>query len=671
MRTNKGLAILAIGCVASLALGGAVLNTATASAEASANKFEMEYGVQVALKKDAMRWIVEMGENVYDEIVTNDNVSLSFIVSSKNQFDKVSGNYVDIPAENKTVMEIPDDKIYQSGDYYYANAALTGLYTTQQIEKDVVAIAVITTENNGAYTYEYANFNGGDINNNVRQQYDVLQKVVLDTQRSEAQAWAETIVGENTPYAWFGTEEYPLVVDTEAEYESFVTRINSGFNMNVNVDLYTDIMTDVEITGQMPARLTKYHTVNFYNEDELLDTVTVKDGEEAVCDTEMKSYSSELMYANSSNYVKGYKFDKWVMEQGGSTAADVASVTDSMNVYAKFYATNVTADLLSYAQEETPNSPLLFDCEAGFTQIKSSSGADPITDREYITDPAKGKIMAGEKASTKVTYTVTAAKSGVAWADLDPVSVTYSENDYISFYIYAEAPENVTTVWVRLGSTPGVQAKANMWTLVTFNAKAFMDYGYLRFDMNGYEDGDQVSLYFSKATIVPAANVQNMTQVEATDTWQLGDTTMVGTAAKVGWATDYRTDIFKQDTELNPMLINGGLLYYGCNTAFGNRWIGLEFETAMTGKVYITARGLSTVIADGKMPYLNLYTSRGSTTRVKWVGPTNNTIVKTLEDGYQVYEFDFGTTPIKYISICSRTEIAGQQIMIKNISTTY
>ena len=221
MKTNKKLVVMTLGCLTSLVLGCAAINAMPASAEVNADKFEMEYGVQMALQKDAMRWIVGMGKNVYDEIVTNDangNVSLSVVVSSKAQFDTITaGNYMDI--EKKVVIEIPDDKIYKSGDYYYANAALTGIYASEQSAKDLVAIGVMVTENGETATYEYASFNGGNIENNVRSQYEVLQMIAVDT-REEAQSWVEVILGENSPYkSWFGSSEYPLVVDTAAEYD--------------------------------------------------------------------------------------------------------------------------------------------------------------------------------------------------------------------------------------------------------------------------------------------------------------------------------------------------------------------------------------------------------------------------------------------------------------------
>lgn len=679
MKANKKLAVVALGCVASFAFGGAILTAKASAEEANANKFEMEYGVQVALKKDAMRWIVGMGQNVYDEIVTNDTenkVSLSFIVSSETQFKNVlDGKYMNIPDANKTTIAIPDEKIYKSGDFYYANAALEGLYATTQTKKDVVAVAVIATESEGAYTYEYANFNGGNINNNVRQQYDVLQQVVFDTEREEAKGWTEAILAETSPYkSWFGTENYPLVVNSADKYDSFITRINDNVNMNMNVELYTEYAmgsnVQLEPGKEIPATATKYHKVNFYNGDTLMDSVTVKDGETAVYGgEEIKSYATEAEYAESSNYMIGEKFDYWVTTRGGYTEADTTNVTSSMNVYTKFYRANVSPDLFKYARAEEPNTVLFADREFGFEAIKSTASKTALTAREYVTN----RKLSGEQGSTKITYTY---DGDDMYTNLYPsTDVTYGENDYVSFSVYLEAPANVNMVWFKLGSTPGVQVLNNSWGLVTFKASQWLASSTVThvLDFRGAKTGDVMNLYFSKATVVPASEVKNLMTVSDTETYKVGDTTLVGKAVKSYWGEDLSTtgsgrpDIFNQDTEKDPHYINGQLMYYAQKVAYASRYFGFEFETAVTGKIYLTARGLSKNETDGHIMYCDAYPSRGAA-RINYFA---SKIVKEYDDGFVVYEFDFGANSVKYMEIISRTDFAYAQIVIKNISTKY
>ena len=45
-------------------------------------------------------------------------------------------------------------------------------------------------------------------------------------------------------------------------------------------------------------------------------------------------------------------------------------------------------------------------------------------------------------------------------------------------------------------------------------------------------------------------------------------------------------------------------------------------------------------------------------------------VVKELADGYKVYEFNFGSNAIKYVRFYAKTEIAGGQVLVKNISMT-
>ncbi|MBE7090256.1 MAG: hypothetical protein E7362_05595 [Clostridiales bacterium] len=527
----------------------------------------------------------------------------------------------------------------------------------------------------------FAHWNGNLVESASRNMYDVLQSAVLDGKDTE-NAYANPILDdENSPYGWFGGEDYPIVIDTQAKYNNFVQKGLKTLNANISVEVKNTLENKIEINkDELPVNNSITHRVNFYNNEMvLIKSVDVKDGENV--DTAdipelPESYWTELLCQNNSNYVKGMRYSWSYVDE--NVEPDFTSVLESFEVYQKSYEANVTSDLISYALEEEPNTALFFDREVGFAQTKTVSGADTIVSKEYLAADSEDEVVKSVGTSlTRLDFTTSETKSGVLWVEFNPANVEYEDDDYISFSIYPKTPANVSTVWVRLGRAPGVQVVANSWGLVTFNAKAFLDYKYLRFDINSYADGDEVSLYFSKATIIPSEQVKNLTENAATDTYQVGDITLVGTAKKSNWGSDLRTDIFNQSTELNPTLINGQILYYGWAETtnggkFGNRQLGLEFQTALTGKVYIVARGLSTIIADGKMPYLNLYTSRSTAdnnvnNRIKWVP---SAIIGSYSDGYQVYEFDFGTASVGYVLLFSRTELAGQQILIKNITQT-
>ena len=645
MKMKKNVAMLALGFIASFALGCVTLNANTVSAdEANADKFEMEFGVQLALKKDAMRWIVGMGKNVYDEIVTNDadeKVSLSVVVSSKLQFDAmVDGNYIDI--EKKTLINIPDEKIYKSGDYYYANAALTGIFETEQNDKELVAVGVIVTENEGVSTYEYADFNGNDINNNVRAQYDVLQQVALDT-REEAQEWVDVVLGEDSPYkAWFGTEEFPLVVDTAEKYDSLVAQINKGANIAMNVELDTSVITNssaqLEEGKQLPAATTKYHTVNFYNGDELLETVTnIADGASVAYDGEIKSYAVNLLYSGGN--IGGERFDKWVTENGGTVEADLSNVNKSMNVYVKTSYGDVTNDLMSYAKEEEPNTALYFDREVGFTQISNRNGsATTLSSANRLYDTSV-KFM-DEKGSTKISYKGLSLSKD-AYVNLAAVNATTEAGKYVVLHVYVDGSDGLTEVWFRMNGGKGDRVFKGKWGTLVYEAKDFASNPYFMMSIRGSGTEQDVDIYFGKAEIVSGQDLLN-----STDTFNIGNTEFSGV-----WMRNYYTaaaskahlftpndGIFLRDLNVHPHGIDNKLYYHETiSSGSESGAVCLTFKNSYaynTSKIYITASGMSA-------PSMQLFRAKES--GHDGLGAAKATSQRDLGNGFIEYCFDLSS----------------------------
>ena len=654
MKTNKKLTVLALGCVASLAFGGAMLTMTTANAEANADKFEMDYGVQLALRKDAMRWIVEMGQNVYDEIVTNDaagNVSLSFIVSSKAQFDKIAnGEYVNIPETNKTVIEIPDAKIYKSGDSYYANAALTGLYDTTQSNTEVVAIAVITTENAGAFSYEYANFYGGDIENNVRKQYEVLQQVALDT-REEAKEWAEVILGEESPYgAWFGTEEFPIVVDTAEKYDSFVTQINNGMEINMNVDLHTAVITgnsaQLDAGKQLPANTTKYHTVNFYNEETLLKTVTVKNGEAAIAPDAATLPKYNGLEAMNGGYVRGYKNGGWADASYNGAVVDISCIEESKNVYINWVWGDHTSLLVADWEANEPNTVFSYDTELGVCHVSSSTDS-PFT-RSFDTTVK----VDGQRGTTKLYYENTAGKTDLyaPWKSNNwTFDVSNYANDYVMMDVYVDFGDATSYVWVRINNVNGTSIQNKTWgrVIVPVSAISNKSSQWFYFQLRGGASAG--SIYLGKATIIPASEVIDLTA--NTGTYNIGNTTFTGAASNFsynGWSTKGKHNrtpndaVFCQKFNYEPFLINGELTYSHDEGVDGA--VRLEFNETVSGMVYMTARNLS------DNPCVQIFDASGSHKGTPYAQSSGVAVVDA-GNGYKTYCFNFGTTQVKSIRL--------------------
>lgn len=653
MKMKKNVAMLALGFIASFALGCVTLNANMVSAdEANADKFEMEFGVQLALKKDAMRWIVGMGKNVYDEIVTNDvdeKVSLSVVVSSKLQFDAmVDGNYIDI--EKKTLIKIPDEKIYKSGDYYYANAALTGIFETEQNDKDLVAVGVIVTENEGVFTYEYADFNGNDIDNNVRAQYDVLQQVALDT-REEAQEWVDVVLGEDSPYkAWFGKEDYPLVVDTAEKYDSLVAQINKGANIALNVELDTSIITNssaqLDEGKELPAATTKYHTVNFYNEDTLLKTVVVKDGEAAEAPDAATLPKYNGLEAMNSGYVRGYVNGGWADKSYNGNDVDITNITKSQNVYIDWTWGDHTALLKADWLANEPETVFSYDTELGVCHVSGSSDS-PFT-RSFDTTVK----VEGQRGTTKLTYENTAGKTDLyaPWTSSNwTFDVSKYANDYMMMDVYVDFGDATSYVWIRINNVNGTSIQNKTWgrVIVPVSALSNKSSQWFYFQLRGGASAG--SIYLGKATILSASEVIDLTANEGT--YNIGNTTFTGVASNFsynGWSTKgshARTPndgVFNQKFNYEPFLINGELTYSHDEGVDGA--IRLEFNETVSGMVYITARGLS------DNPCMQIFDSSNTHKGTPYAKSSGVEIVDA-GNGYKTYCFNFGTTQVKYVRL--------------------
>ena len=252
-RKNTILLVLAFLFALTCSLAVVSLQSAYANDTTTINQdaFEMVKGAQLALERDGLRYVVKMGGNVYNKIVTSDiedDVKLSFYVTTKAQLDALSGEdegkYEKI--SKKIVINVDEEKIYQNSGYYYANAVVTNLnkennaaLTQSQFDYQFVGIGVIIDNSAATPEYTYAAFNDGDVTNNVRSQYQLLQSAMLDYQNPGI---AQLLLSNNSPYkSWFGTSDYPLVIDTLEKHNGLVNQINNGVEYTIDVEISGDI----------------------------------------------------------------------------------------------------------------------------------------------------------------------------------------------------------------------------------------------------------------------------------------------------------------------------------------------------------------------------------------------------------------------------------------------
>ena len=285
----------------------------TPAKAASDSVFQMEYGASVQLSKNGLRFKAKMSKDYYDMIVTNDsenNVLLYGYIAPVQEFDKGVEN-LDV----KVGGELDENKIYQGEDgYYYANIVMTNLDTYTYQDDSFSAIAFIEDKTSGSAVYTYAELaldEVGHINIEAqnRTQYDIVNAAFLDGEESYESRIIDAYGN------WYGTAEYPIAIETETEYQAFVTKLeDAGFKAKIegkHVFIKEGLTADIE--SVVSVTKTTGHIVTFWDGNKVVDVQFVADGGNATLPTITK---------------EGYNFVEWV----GATTG----ITQDENVYAKW-----------------------------------------------------------------------------------------------------------------------------------------------------------------------------------------------------------------------------------------------------------------------------------------------------------------------------------------------
>ena len=387
--------VLLFASVASLFVFSA--KSATVSA-ANDNLFVMDQGASICLTQDGLRFRVRMGKNVYDRITTNDagdKVRLAFLIAPSYLFDAAESDDYYNSLSKKVVVNISDEtKIYQVGEEYWANGCIGDLasesLTVKQMDYVFSAIACIIDSSEATTTYTYADFAGGSRENNTRSQYCVINAAALDPNHNYTERLTSTDEDVN-PYAgWYGTNSYPVKIDTDAQYGQLIQLVDvQSKSFGTRVIAIKDSVDTTETPSAAPSGMVTSHYVSFYNGEDLVASNLVLDGG-SVARPSTPTKASDTKYT--------YSFNKWV--DGESEDVDLDDVTSSLSVYAAYNRTgqiyNVT---FNYADGQSEvktaqygegllSSPSIFACghtsEHGF--IVEYSGSATVAKLDEIEE---------------------------------------------------------------------------------------------------------------------------------------------------------------------------------------------------------------------------------------------------------------------------------------------
>ena len=208
------LSVFAVASTVGVLLSPTVQGVSASAAETwKTAKFEMEDGVSLKLgaDKNGLRFIVSMDETVYSFLKANDEAKLGIVISTKWHMDSANGDYLNLA--KKIGGELAKNKLYKEGNSYLANACITNIQM-ENFEYDFTAVAYV--EYNGEVRYtEYNTL----ARNNL---YDTVNMAVLN-------GYADAVLGSDVytknsedGNGWYGTEQYPIVVENTNEYDALV-----------------------------------------------------------------------------------------------------------------------------------------------------------------------------------------------------------------------------------------------------------------------------------------------------------------------------------------------------------------------------------------------------------------------------------------------------------------
>jgi hypothetical protein len=312
-----------------------------------------------------------------------------------------------------------------------------------------------------------------------------------------------------------------------------------------------------------------------------------------------------------------------------------------------------------------------------------ANGSDQVSSSDDITFSYSTEVKLGNEAGSLALTVNDEADPQITW---NTFGYEFNEGDYVVFYVYNDTDADV--VDVSLGYTHRERCYNGQWTIVIWSAADVAAEGngwtwLLAKNYNGNWSGMSGAnlngtLYFSKAKVYSATEVADLTTVDDTFEYTVGNTTLIGKAG-IAYNGNYNFDdpAFEDSFYKYPYCAGGVLAFHihdrvdtGLQQPFSPK---LEFALKDAYDlencyVYMTIKGA----VEGQV-YIQAFST------ITHFGTPDGELVETLADGSQVYKFnlaqyaDDGGNAINFKSfrICVREDICfpyNGQVVISDIT---
>ena len=287
--------------LSAIMLVGAKFTSAKAAGETypSESKIELMEGVSIKLNDDGgMRFVAKMNEAAENYIKNNENASLVALIAPEN----VIGNGEDYATlKDKCVKIVANkDNIYAVDGSYYANFCVVKMKSSN-IARDYTAVAYVL---DGETVVGRTEVKSESVNNF----YNVTNQAFLYNGGADYSSYILSSDG----YNWFGSEEYPVTVNSSDDYNNLVKAINGGAEI---FEKYVEIAASVDTTAgelldngkTMPENTKSVAIVSFVNGGETISSKKIEKGE-AVSEPAASEIGADDYAIKDGAY---YKFDGW------------------------------------------------------------------------------------------------------------------------------------------------------------------------------------------------------------------------------------------------------------------------------------------------------------------------------------------------------------------------